>query len=207
MDSRDTSNDVVGPSQVDIVHDGDVVLLVGREDKEQKQKRIRVHSLVLRTASPYFAILLGPNFAEGQNLSSESPKDIPVHENDPTFLEIILNVIHFRTDAVPDPPDPALVLELAIATDKYDFIRALKLTFQSWLRCDRASDTKGWWRLAIASAWVKDDLAFKALTRELVYRYEGAFDDLGEVNKMPPNFASRFLGEPMVPLEFDFSCD
>jgi len=58
-----------------IVDHGDVILVVGRDDKVLK---IKIDSHVFRTASKIFAALFGPNFAEGQNLAFDTPRDVPL---------------------------------------------------------------------------------------------------------------------------------
>jgi len=71
--------------------------------------------------------MLGPHYDEGRNLPSESPKDVPLPQDDPEVLEIIFNAIHYRMEAIDDPLDPAVVLRVTIIADKYDFMEAFKL--------------------------------------------------------------------------------
>ena len=63
---------------------------------------MRVHSVILRTASTVFNALLGPHYNEGGNLSSGAPKDIPLPEDDAVALEIIFNALHYRVEAIQD---------------------------------------------------------------------------------------------------------
>ncbi|GAB1315512.1 hypothetical protein MFIFM68171_05722 [Madurella fahalii] len=145
-----------------IAASGDVLLVIGTEGK-----RIRVQSLILRTASTVFNAMLGPHYTEGWDLSSESPKDIFLPEDDPEALRIIFNTIHYRLNTVDDPLDPPLVLRIAIMADKYDFIQALKLVSRDWLRCENVVDAKKLWQLTMASGWLKSEKCFEENTLTL----------------------------------------
>lgn len=116
---------------VAIAPDGDIVFVVGDE-----QRQLRVHSVFLRTVSSVFNSMLGPRDSDGPNLSCDRPEVIPLSEDDPEAMEIIFNITHFRMDAVKERFEPKDVLHLAIATDKYDLIQALRLSIRDWLQCD-----------------------------------------------------------------------
>jgi len=75
---------------------------------------MRVHSLMLRTASTVFNTMLGPHYSEGRNLSLESPENIPLPDDDLKALEITFNAIYYCMEAIDDPLDPALLLRMAI---------------------------------------------------------------------------------------------
>lgn len=75
---------------------GDVVFVVGDE-----KYRIRVSSIILRNSSPVFKVLLGPRFAEGQQLFNEGYVEVPLPEDDPDALTPILHVLRGRNDLVP----------------------------------------------------------------------------------------------------------
>ncbi|KAL6365499.1 hypothetical protein LRP88_01494 [Fusarium phalaenopsidis] len=56
----------------EIIPDGDVILVVGPE-----KSKIQVSSHLLRTTSPVFNVMLGPNFKEGTALrENEGPTEI-----------------------------------------------------------------------------------------------------------------------------------
>lgn len=88
-------------------------LLVGLDSK-----RLRVSSQILRNASTYLSNLFGPNFSEGQNLSSSNSKEILVPDDDARAMEMICNIIHLRNDAVPLSLTPEEVFDVAVAADK-----------------------------------------------------------------------------------------
>jgi hypothetical protein len=140
--------------------------------------------------------MLSPLYGEGRNLSSEAPKDIPLPEDDAEAWEIILNAIHYRMEAIDDPLDPALVLRVAIATDKYGFVQSLKLAIRDRLKCDTFADAKKLWQLAIASCWFCNEEGFEKSTQALLYRYGGSYVKLGEMDMMPPDVVGQFAGKP-----------
>lgn len=62
--------------RVDIVPDGDVILVV------QDQVELRVYSIVLKLASAVFKAMLGPHFAEGQVQGTPTdPKSVSLQED------------------------------------------------------------------------------------------------------------------------------
>jgi|SRR3569833_1008316 len=185
----DTSN----PSTVNIAPSGDVVLVVGAE-----QMRMRVHSLILRTSSTVFNAMLGPSYSEGANLSPVAPKDVSLPEDDAGALEFIFNVIHYRMDAIDDPPDPSLVLRVAMMADKYDFIQALKLASRDWLKCDAVNDAEELWRLVMAACWLRNEKAFENSTQALLCCYGGSYLELGDLDRMPPHLVGQFAGKPSI---------
>ena len=46
-----------------VAPNGDIVFLLGPD-----QQRVQVHSIIMKTASPVFAAMLGPNFREGHDI-------------------------------------------------------------------------------------------------------------------------------------------
>ena len=102
-------------SLADIALDGDVVFLVGTEEK-----RLRVYSL-FKDTSKYFNALLGPHFSEGQNLGNKSLTEIPLLDDNAEAMAIIFNIIHGRNSVVRESPDPDEILQIAIAADKFDW--------------------------------------------------------------------------------------
>jgi hypothetical protein len=116
-------------TSVSIAANGDVYLLVGPD-----WKRLRVSSQILRNASTYFSNLFGPNFAEGQNLSSSDPKEVRMPDDNARAVETICNIIHLRNDAVPLRLAPEEVFEIAVAADKFDCVSAVKLASIFWLK-------------------------------------------------------------------------
>lgn len=111
------------------------MLLVG-PDKEL----IRASSKVLSLASPVFARMLGPHFAEGQSLlekgslgcSEVSPTEITLPDDDPEAMILFCDTIHFKKHATPDIAFP-LLAKMASLSDKYDSSLALSSESEVWL--------------------------------------------------------------------------
>jgi hypothetical protein len=116
-------------TSVPIVATSDVYLLVSLD-----LKRLRVSLQILRNASTYFSNLFGPNFAEGQNLSSSDLKDVLMPDDDARAMETICNIIHLRNDAVPLSLAPEEVFEIAVAANKFDCASAVKFASILWLK-------------------------------------------------------------------------
>lgn len=65
--------------RVDVVEDGDLILLIGSKIK------LRVHSLLLKMNSSVFRTMLGPNWLEGQSLakiSEDAPGKLDLPDDD-----------------------------------------------------------------------------------------------------------------------------
>ena len=114
---------------------GDLMLLVG-PDKEL----IRASSKVLSLASPGFARMLGPRFAEGQSLLKEgslgnsavSLTEVPLPDDDPEAMILFCDTIHFIKHATRDIGYP-LLAKMASLSDKYDCSLALSSVSDIWL--------------------------------------------------------------------------
>jgi len=166
MEKHDESSNSV----TDIAVDGDVILVVGPE-----RKKLRVHSLILKNVSTAFNAMFGPHFKEGQGLGGAYPKEIPLPKDSAAALELICCVIHSRNDAVPDPPLPSEVLQVAIAADKYDCAVGLKFAGESWLTNYDIKNTVELGRL-MAAAYIFDSAhAFWKITLELIFHHEGSY--------------------------------
>ena len=137
--------------------------------------------------------MLGPHYSEGTNLSRDHPKTISLPEDDPDAMETIFNILHFRNDVVSDQLEPEDVLRLAIATDKYDLIRALQLSIRVWLECDSNQDPERLWQLARASYLLRNNRAFEVTTFGLLCHYGGSYFRQGEVDAIPFD-EGRFAG-------------
>lgn len=108
---------------------GDVVLVVG-----PGALRLRVHSLLLGSASKVFGAMLGPNWSKGQVLSEASPQEVILGEDDAEAMRTICYVIHHRNDDVPQDLSPDQLLNVAIAIDKYDLVVAFRYAAPQWLK-------------------------------------------------------------------------
>lgn len=176
MESSPTeSGATAAASQSDIAPDGDIILVVG-----SSSKKIRVCSILLKNASPYFRNLLGPHFAEGQDVKCDNPKEVLMPVDNAEALEMICNIIHLCNDAVPLCLPAKKVFEIAVTAEKFDCVVALKLASAHWLT---STDVESLTDLAylMAAAYVMDDAAaFSEITFSMVLRHCGSYLILAE---------------------------
>lgn len=142
--------DATPPTLPHVVPDGDVILVLGSD-----RVHLRVASRCLRSASTVFDAMFGPDWSEGQNLSSESPKHIYLDEDDPEAMNTACLVLHRSNNATPRLPKPWGVLQVAILTDKYQLNVALKYaaTFRLSTRSDITNMKDKMYLLAAAFLW------------------------------------------------------
>ncbi|KAF4806145.1 hypothetical protein CGCSCA5_v014680 [Colletotrichum siamense] len=152
-----------------IAADGDVIMVVGPEKKE-----FRLHSFFLKTTFKVFKAMLGPNFAEGQQLNANeakgnrAPVKIDLPEDDVNSMDIPF-------------------FEILVAADKYDLIHAIKHAFHHALAAafgkeDILEKMLGvkLWKFATAAAFVKDATAFNTATHIFVLHWEHGFLDFAK---------------------------
>jgi hypothetical protein len=164
-------------TSVPIAAHGDVYLLVGPDSK-----RLRVSSHILRNGSTYFSNLFGPNFAEGQNLSSSDPEEVLMPDDDARAVEMICNIIHLRNNAVPPSLAPEEVFEIAVAADKFDCTSALKFASIIWLS-KRETEVQVVSELAhlMCAAYILDNGdAFGEITLAMMMRHKESYLPLAE---------------------------
>lgn len=167
------SDSGMSDSVTDISSDGDVVLVVGPQNR-----RLRVQSQCLRYASRVFRAMFGPHWSDGQDLCKESPKEILLVEDDADALRTICCVIHHRNDTVPQALAPSKVLQVAIEADKYDCDIALKYASAQWLQLRDDADMVDLGYLMAAAYLFGNMEAFAALTLALILHHEGSYLEL-----------------------------
>jgi len=154
----------------DISPDGDVVLVVG-----PRSIRLRIHSQCLKCASKVFGAMFGPHWSEGQGLSKESPREVPLVEDDADDLRTICCVIHHRNDDVPQSLTPREVLQIAIEANKYDLNVALKYAFAQWLKPRENADRVDMGYLLAAAFLFGDMDTFVEHSLVLILHYKGSY--------------------------------
>lgn len=166
---REEHNGKTDPVQ-DISPDGDVVLVVG-----PRNVRLRVQSHCLRCASKVFDAMFRPNWIEGQGLSKDTPKEVPLVEDDADALRTICCVIHHRNDDVSQSLTAKEILQIAIEVDKYDLKVALKYASAQWLKPqDNIDRVDRGYLLAAAFLFGGMD-TFAAHTLALILYYKGSY--------------------------------
>ncbi|CAK7269628.1 hypothetical protein SEPCBS119000_003667 [Sporothrix epigloea] len=171
------ANDQDAQATTCIAASGDVVLVVGPSGK-----KLKVHSLFVVNASPVFNAILGPNFAEGQQLRKSGLAEVILPEDNAKAMEMIMNVVHGLNDKVPELLDPDELVEVAITAEKYDCIGALAFAIRSWLSCKvNITDPGKMWAMAMAALVFRRQKAFAEATSALVLNYAGSY--IGDIAK------------------------
>ena len=97
------------------------------------ESRVRVSSKHLMLASSIFKAMLGNGFREGADLSLSGELKLPLPEDDPIALVILLDVIHGRLKRVPRQLDLGLLTKVSILVDKYQLHEAVELIAEVWI--------------------------------------------------------------------------
>lgn len=162
----------------DIAVNGDVVFVVG-----PSCRKLRVNSLFVKSASPVFTSLLGPNFEEGHRLAENGSAEIPLPEDDASTMETIFNVIHGRNDLVEFELSPDALLQVAITINKYDCSSSLAFATRTWLGCMKFTNSVDSWNVALAATILGRKESFAEATSWLAFNYAGSFFDLASKNE------------------------
>ncbi|EXL76459.1 hypothetical protein FOPG_08889 [Fusarium oxysporum f. sp. conglutinans race 2 54008] len=160
--------------------DGDVVFIVNRD------KRVRIHSVVMKGASPVFAAMLGPNFMEGQALATANananaetdPFEIALPEEESSIcFGWICRALHSQSATMLWDPKSLELVKVWSIIDKYDMQQSMQLSIMFWSdkRLSAALTTQDLWLLALVCFQNKDSASFETITKRLLRRSEGAF--------------------------------
>ncbi|KAF7557871.1 hypothetical protein G7046_g5934 [Stylonectria norvegica] len=141
--------------------DGDLILIVGEEEME-----LRVHSLLLKLASPVFAVMLGPNFSEGRKLQEAAdgePVIIPLPDDDAQSFLTLYRVLRGPEDEL-EIPNAGALLELGVLVDKYNFVSRFKFPANYWFQTmqeNPSTNPKRNWDLIMAAYWFQSPKWFR----------------------------------------------
>lgn len=102
---------------------GDVIIKLGKEG--QATTNARVSSTVLSLASPVFEARFSGRFAEGQALSIDAPREVPLPEDDLQSMLLICKITHLRTAGLPDKISVDDFASFAGVCDKYQCIETV----------------------------------------------------------------------------------
>ncbi|KAI1009412.1 hypothetical protein LB504_002951 [Fusarium proliferatum] len=164
------SADAQATSIVDIVPDGDILLVVGPD-----KIKLRVKSILLMAASRPFSAMLGPNWKEGQNMRDhDGAFQLSLPDDNATALQIICCVVHYQNDRIPKTLPASDVLAVAVAADKYDCLNALDFASNTWMR-DREEKSEDLMLLTAAAYLFRNTQTFKELTAALVLNHHGSY--------------------------------
>lgn len=170
---------------INVADHGDVVLKVGQGNDVV---RIRVDSYILRFASRSFKAMLGPNFADGKNLSYDNPKEIALTDDDPEAIQAICQVLHLKNHSVVKNLESRTILKIAQTSDKYFLREAISFAMAKWLSAKSMKSFEDCGRL-LAAAALSDQLeAITHLTATLVLELTDSYITLIEVQPSPKIF-------------------
>ncbi|CZS82259.1 unnamed protein product [Fusarium graminearum] len=116
------------PSFEDFAPDGDVIFIV------KGKTRVRVHSVVIKCASPVFTAMLKPSFKEGRALaeSGDSPIEIPLPEDNPEEWGWICRALHCQAHTMLWKPTLLQLWSVWLLVDKYDMKDSMQLSLKLW---------------------------------------------------------------------------
>ncbi len=116
---------------VDADPNGDVSLLIG---DPSNANTLRVCPRVLSLASPVFAALFSPKYAEGVALpSSTEVRQIALPDDDPEALILICHALHHQR-ITPHDVSFELLGKTAVTCDKYDLVTVLAPWSALWMQ-------------------------------------------------------------------------
>ncbi|USW55797.1 Putative BTB/POZ domain-containing protein [Septoria linicola] len=156
-----------------IAPDGDVILLVGTEDKQ----RLQVSSATLSSISPVFKALLGPHFREGQQpRSSSNPVSISLPDDESDDMNRLCQIAHLKFEEDLESLYCDDILQLAVLVDKYDCSALLQPQsagiLLSWLLNHPPGHVSftpvSIWRIALAAFLMRSMQAFRDATEKII---------------------------------------
>lgn len=152
----------------DISPEGDIFFVVGPEEV-----RLRVQSHCLRAASPVFNAMFGPNYKEGQDLSSERPKIVRLEEDDAAAMQVLCCIIHHQHSGIPLKATSGEALRLASASDKYGCGELVKHTISQW--CQMPLQLADQAYFVAATSIIRDPNMFQSLTEGLMFKFKDSY--------------------------------
>ena len=156
----------------DIDPSGDLILEVG---DPASSMRIRASSKALSLASPFFAAMFSPRFAESKPVSCGENRNITLLDDDPSAMITLWNVVHMKSSRVSAASFDA-VEKLSILCDKYDCAEALSPWSRQWLSKWQGSmnGQDGYLKMIYVSYGFNDHDSFWKATSNVLKCYDNA---------------------------------
>ncbi|KAK0108227.1 hypothetical protein ONS95_003046 [Cadophora gregata] len=93
-----------------------------------------VSSRHMALASPVFrAMLRHEGFKEGHTLGAEGSVQVPLPDDDPRAMRILLDVVHGLNRRVPRKVSLKTLASIAVLADKYQMVEALESYSDTWI--------------------------------------------------------------------------
>lgn len=108
-------------------------------EKEKKQKELKeIHMLVsskhMVLVSPVFkAMLQWNNFKEGYAMKAHGKVEVPLPDDDPEAMRILVDIVHCHHKDVPRKVKLSLLTHLAILVDKYRLHESVQIYSDMWI--------------------------------------------------------------------------
>lgn len=108
--------------------------------KSQREIHMLVSSKHLMLASPVFkAMLQHSTFKEGDTLQTSGQVKVPLPDDDPTALKILLDIVHGRVRQVPRQVNLKVMTDLSVLVDKYQMLEIVELYAEIWMSTLKSS--------------------------------------------------------------------
>ncbi|KAF2491509.1 hypothetical protein BU16DRAFT_565210 [Lophium mytilinum] len=166
MDAIEPDSEPPGklPETIALDNDGDVVLSPG-----DGNTRLLVSSKVLALASPVFRAMFTGGFAESQNLSSASPREVPLPDDNEDAMTLLCKILHFDYRA-PETVYLSDLVGFATVCHKYDCAASVKPWALIWLAPLLPLVGKGGYEVLLYVTLALNLAgAFRAVTKALIF--------------------------------------
>ncbi|PVH85238.1 hypothetical protein DL98DRAFT_583833 [Cadophora sp. DSE1049] len=106
----------------------------GQYANPRREVEMLVSSRHMIFVSPVFKAMLQSNMREGCELQSTGRVEVPLPEDNPAALEILLNIIHGRSKLVPAVLYPDKLQDISMLVDNYEISEIVQIYAQAWFR-------------------------------------------------------------------------
>ncbi|KAF2651676.1 hypothetical protein K491DRAFT_567604, partial [Lophiostoma macrostomum CBS 122681] len=110
---------------------GDVMLKL---TKNESTTKLLVSSKTLTLASIVFKAMFNGKFAEGQGLSTATPPEVELPDDDPVLMEMLCNITHLRASHILEDLSLSNLADFAILCDKYACVGAVYPWVKLWVQ-------------------------------------------------------------------------
>ncbi|KAL2071714.1 hypothetical protein VTL71DRAFT_12949 [Oculimacula yallundae] len=145
---REASFDEADPQtsslpSAELGHNGDEAASPSGAESEDNDEEslldVEINMLVsskhMKLSSPVFrAMLQRDGFKEGQILEATGSVEIPLPDDDPEAMTILLDVVHGRNRMVPRKVTLKTLTAIAVLADKYQMVEVLEAFSNSWIK-------------------------------------------------------------------------